>query len=95
MHWKPWIVGFVALVVFDALLVFGVRAYRAGQLFEASPAGKKADILSASSQVVRSAPPAVPPLRTACVNAQTWVYDPSEQGWVRLVPVVRCDPTKP
>jgi hypothetical protein len=83
MSWKPWIVGAAALVVFDTLLVLGVRSYRSMQRPELPSPGRRADILSAPVVSSRAVPPAPKPLQTACVAGVLWVYDDRSQRWFR------------
>ena len=89
MTWKSWIIGAAALLVFDALLVFGVRAYRSSDV-PVPPAGQKADNLSAPVVPVRAVPPVPKPMQSACVAGLTWLYSDVTGRWFKLVPVLPC-----
>lgn len=93
MYWKPWIVGAVALLVFDAVLVLGVRAYRAAQQ---DPVFSLAAAASAPVLSPVLAVPAAPPRpdREACINGRVWQYFEREQRWFELSSLVRCDSRK-
>lgn len=91
MQWRTWILGAVALLVFDAVLVFGVRVYRSRQPAEHFSLGEKADTLSASSRDARFSSPAVAPMKTACINGGVWAYDARQMEWVKLPLPIRCD----
>lgn len=89
MNWKSWIVGAAALLVFDALLVFGVRAYRASNVL-AAPSGPKADNLSAPVVLVSGVPPVPKPMPSACVAGSTWFYNTVTGRWFKPAPVRPC-----
>lgn len=90
MNWKPWVLGIVALAVFDTALVFGVKAYwrsRAAPLVDpvalTSPPGSPATSVQSVPAVPKS-------MQQACMNGVTWVYDDRWQRWFKLSPVVPC-----
>lgn len=67
MNWKPWVLGLVALVVFDTVLVLGVEAYWRHQQ---AAVESSIDPVSASSVVT----PAALPLNLSCFNGAMLVY---------------------
>lgn len=88
MQWKPWVVGGIALVVFDALLVFGVRAYRAAHETPAVESSSQPVDEPVRAVVVPAAP--VRP-QTACISGETWQFDAEWQRWFKPTPVQPCD----
>lgn len=79
MKGMQWVVGAVALVVFDAALIWGVRywqAHRVPGLEVAPPA-----VVPAVSATVVSTSPAALPLQTACVNGSVYAYRADWQRW--------------
>lgn len=92
MNWKPWILGGVALVVFDACLVLGVKAYWRAQAVPSVvpvPAASMPVVPAASS--ARFTPAAPRPVQVACVAGLVWQYDAASQRWFKRTPDLRCD----
>lgn len=81
MRWKLWGLGFVALAVFDAVLILGVKAYWRYQ------AAVSIDTPPVPSSV-RFVPPAgarpdISHLQTACVAGVQWTYYPGNARWFK------------
>lgn len=86
MTWKHWLVGGAALVAFDALLIWGVREWRARSV----PVPLPAPVASIETARAQSAGLAAPPMQTACMDGATWGYNAQAARWFKLEPALPC-----
>lgn len=89
MKGMQWVVGAVALVAFDAALIYGVRYWQAHYVPATElPSAPPARLASAGTAGYPNAPI---PMQTACMDGVTWRYDPRRVRWIKLEPVLKCD----
>ena len=87
MNWKLWLLGAAALVVFDALLIWGVRQWQASRVPSTPLVQGDAVTEVAKPQTV---PFAVQPMQTACVAGLAWGYNEAARVWFKLEPARPC-----